>query len=827
MSYYKKIVNLLILFVSINVFSQSFVNGSFEVTTASMTCNYNLDNATFNGLMSNVTAFGAGNEMDILIDGCYTSLIPDGVRAAGIAGSRDEIAMDLTAPLTVGEEYTISFWTRSEISFRPRGDVEVGCSTSPTDFGTSIFVATTVEETWVNHVFTFTATEASTYITVRNVAGAIHWNHIDNFVMEVPVDDLDITSTAVSCFGECDGEATVTGGVLPPYTYLWDAAAGGATDATATGLCAGDYSVEVTNGSGTTTTLEVTVTAPDEIVGTIDSQMDVSCSGLSDGSFSVSGVGGTGILTYDIGTGDMATGVFTDLIAATYNVEISDESGCSIVVPVVIEAPEELVLTATLTNLSCNASADGMIEVSATGGTGGYEYAIDGGSFSPMALFTELDAGMHTVIGRDENGCETTEVFELTEPTVLTATEAVVNESCLGDCLGEIELTASGGTGTYTYSIDGCVTSSMDTEYSGLCSGAYAICITDENGCNYSNTVTIEEGAVLEDATLDAVAPLCINDEPVTITGATIGTLSGEGIVGTTFDPTTVATPGVYTVLNTLADGCSTTESITIVVNAIPSVTFVANETNGCLPHEVEFINTGDVGVTCEWSFGDGTTSSSCGLVNHTYDTEGLFDVSLNITDGNGCKNEVDYNEYISVSEVPSANFGYNPTEITTLNPLVNFINTSTNESSWNWEFDSLGNSSEEHPTFLFPEQAGNYDIKLTVFSENGCANEITKRITVYEEPLIYVPNVFTPDGDTYNEIFLPYLRGNDIYDYHFVVFNRWGELVFESYDQTVGWNGTYGGELVQDGTYIWQITIADIQTDEKKSYNGHINVFR
>jgi hypothetical protein len=91
--------------------SQTFVNGSFEATTATMACNYNLNNALFNSLMSDNIAFGAANETDILINGCYTTGIPDGVRAIGIAGNKDEISMPLTIPLTPGETYTISFYT--------------------------------------------------------------------------------------------------------------------------------------------------------------------------------------------------------------------------------------------------------------------------------------------------------------------------------------------------------------------------------------------------------------------------------------------------------------------------------------------------------------------------------------------------------------------------------------------------------------------------------------------------------------------------------------------------------------------------------------------
>ena len=103
--------------------SQTFLNGSFEATTAGVVCEYNLDNATFNGYMSNTLGFGSGGELDILINGCYVTGIPDGIRAVGVAANYDEFSMALSAPLVIGTSYTISFWTHGETSFRPLGNM--------------------------------------------------------------------------------------------------------------------------------------------------------------------------------------------------------------------------------------------------------------------------------------------------------------------------------------------------------------------------------------------------------------------------------------------------------------------------------------------------------------------------------------------------------------------------------------------------------------------------------------------------------------------------------------------------------------------------------
>lgn len=185
----------------IALFAQTFVNGSFETTTAGMACNYNLANATFNGWMSSTNAYGPGQELDILIAGCYQPSIPNGVRAVGVAASpSDEFAMNLSAPLTVGNNYTFTFWAYSELTFRPQGNLQVGASTNNSSFGTLLYTAVTVPSTWTQYTVNFTATAAFTHITVRNEPGAIYWNHVDHFVMSSPL-PVELSSFDVRQFG--------------------------------------------------------------------------------------------------------------------------------------------------------------------------------------------------------------------------------------------------------------------------------------------------------------------------------------------------------------------------------------------------------------------------------------------------------------------------------------------------------------------------------------------------------------------------------------------------------------------------------------------------
>ena len=199
----------------------------------------------------------------------------------------------------------------------------------------------------------------------------------------------------------------------------------------------------------------------------------------------------------------------------------------------------------------------------------------------------------------------------------------------------------------------------------------------------------------------------------------------------------------------------------------------------------------------------------------------------------NGCDSIV--TEVINVvTELPDVSFTFNPTTPTTVDPYVEFTNTTYNGDSYLWEITSLDTtnpyfwtSTDFEPIHALPEQETSYTVCLTAVSASGCENLACETISVIEDFSIYVPNAFTPNGDKSNEVFLPILNGFDIYNYELLIFNRWGEILFQSYDASVGWDGTYGNELVADGVYVWKIQVNTNQSDEVKSYTGHVTVLK
>ena len=118
--------------------------------------------------------------------------------------------------------------------------------------------------------------------------------------------------------------------------------------------------------------------------------------------------------------------------------------------------------------------------------------------------------------------------------------------------------------------------------------------------------------------------------------------------------------------------------------------------------------------------------------------------------------------------------------------------------------------------------------MQLIAYSSLGCTDTAYSTIQLAEELIFFVPNSFTPDIDDYNPTFQPiFTTGFDPYDFTLLLFNRWGEIIFESHNAEIGWDGTYGGKLVQDGTYTWKIEFKTTVNDERKSLTGHVNLIR
>jgi gliding motility-associated-like protein len=324
---------------------------------------------------------------------------------------------------------------------------------------------------------------------------------------------------------------------------------------------------------------------------------------------------------------------------------------------------------------------------------------------------------------------------------------------------------------------------------------------------------------------------LVCEGESVTLTGSGADTYIWDNGVtnGVSFNPTTTQT---YTVIGTAVTGCTGTDEVIVEIESLPIVSFEADNFDGCIPVTVTFTNTSSVpGTNCTWNFGDGSTATGCNEVTHTFNNVGCFDVTLEVTSANGCTSSFTENDYICTSGYPIADFDFSPNDLTTINTSVNFTNFSSGASTYEWNFGDGQTSTDVNPSNTYPSVEDTFVVQLIATSANGCKDTAYAVVRIFEELIFYVPNTFTPDNDDFNEVFKPiFTSGFDPLDYKLLIFNRWGEVVFESNDSDVGWDGTYGAasdRIVRDGTYIWKIIFKTKKNDERMVEVGHVNVLK
>lgn len=375
--------------------------------------------------------------------------------------------------------------------------------------------------------------------------------------------------TNVSCNGGNNGSASVSVlGGTGAYTYSWDTTPVQST-ATATGLKAGTYTVTVKDANSCTKTQSVTITEPDTLIAT-PSQTDVSCNGGSNGSATVNVTGGTGLYTYSWSPSGGTNATANGLAAGTYIVLVRDANSCEATATITITEPPVLTATIAKTDVLCNQANNGTATVTPSGGIGTYTY-----SWSPSggtaATATGLSPNTYTVTVTDANGCFVTESVQITEPTVLSATDSHTNVSCNGGNNGTASVVANGGTGSYSYlwaPFGGTAATA-----SGLTAGVYTVTVTDQNSCTVTNTVTITEPDALT-LTPSSTAVSCYNGSNGT---ATVSVTGGTGAYSYSWSPSggTAATAtnlvaGTYNVTVTDANSCSVSATVEVIQPANP-----------------------------------------------------------------------------------------------------------------------------------------------------------------------------------------------------------------------------------------------------------------
>ena len=447
----------------------------------------------------------------------------------------------------------------------------------------------------------------------------------------------------------------------------------------------------------------------------------------------------------------------------------------------------------------------------------------------------------------NNHGCTANADFSWTAPDQPSATI----EDQIGFCQGLTFTFENNSTNAETYlwdfgsPFDGDTSTEPEPEFTYADSGLYTVSLTAYAPftCPDFTTANVEIQYLLQPI-FNTPDPDCFSSHNFSMTGTasvdenTIYTWDFGGDVSTaTINNNIVLNlhynePGVYNVTLTAEvpglEGCQ--QSFTSEVEAIadPTVDFSAGPLLGCPPHQVTFTNlsTTNTATTYLWNFGDGSTSNSVNAV-HLYTGSGNFPVELEMTTGGFCvrslnKLEIDL---VQTYPIPFAAFDVTPNVVDILDPTVQIEYLGDEEVDCFYNFGDGGSLQGCNGVYVYAD-GGVYDITLTVVNIAGCTNTAAGQVSV-SGSVFYAPTAFTPDGDGLNDVWIPVVLGASSYRLRIV--NRWGELVWQTFDSETPWLGEKGDNgqfFCPNGLYIWEAVWVD-QIGYPRTKSGSVYLTR
>ena len=298
------------------------------------------------------------------------------------------------------------------------------------------------------------------------------------------------------------------------------------------------------------------------------------------------------------------------------------------------------------------------------------------------------------------------------------------------------------------------------------------------------------------------------------------------------------AAAGLYPVelLIVSSFGCKDSLTKITVVSPNPILNFAANDTLGCEPLCISFINSSEIlsgnNIKWVWNIGDGSPLTNSQSFVHCYNNDSVFapnffTVTLTVTSDSGCVSTLSKNNYITVYPKPNASFTVLPETTLITDPVISISDLSVGTDFWNWNFgDGSASSSVFNPLPHTYPDTGAYTITLIASTQYNCVDTAYQTIIVEPDYVFYIPNAFTPDGDGINDSFAG--KAIFIFAYEMSIFDRWGNLIFYTDDIDKPWDGkaNHGEEIAQADVYVYIVKIVDFNK-RKRNYNGIVTLVR
>jgi len=631
-----------------------------------------------------------------------------------------------------------------------------------------------------------------------------------------------------SC-GSSNGSITGISSSGVGLTYNWNNGLSNSLDLL--NQTAGNYTLVVTDINNCSVSSPIfTINSSGSLVlnSTSANLIDEHCS-QSDGS--ISGIvvsGGTNPISY---TWTNSSQTVLDLIgisSGTYTLTVTDALGCvatsSQFVINNIAGPSINEGNALVLNESCALNDASITGITSSGGI-----ALWSNNGGVNLNATGLTAGTYILSVTDVFGCSATSNTYVVNGVVPMQLDLTTFSKVNADCdqnNGSISgLKIIGGNNPQVLWSNNATT----LDISLLSPANYQLIVTDNQGCSIDTSILIatKTPPIIDLATMVLTESHCSNSN---------GSISGIQVIGGTPDYTfkwnnnsssnsidLINKPsGVYNLLVTDNAGC--TDSKQIIITEIGGPIIDINSTN------VTQISCSNLGSITNLNVnGSGPFiyqwSNNISTIDNLNLSEGSY--SLIVTDAFGCQTTSPIFT-LTQTDKPLADFYWN-NYMPNVGSEIQFHNNSTNAISYEWNFGDGSNSNQAEPNHIYTdEQVKQYNVYLVATSISGCVDTAFYTIIMNDEVIYYVPNSFTPNSDQFNNVFQPiFTQGIDTYDFYLFIYNRWGEIIFESKDPSKGWNGTYNGVVQQDGSYTWVISFKMGQTDEKKMIMGHVNLLK
>jgi gliding motility-associated-like protein len=690
-----------------------------------------------------------------------------------------------------------------------------------------------------------TALAAGTYTVTATDASGICSASLSVTLAEPTALIVSYTDREPKCYGDTNGTITlaVSGGT-PQYSYTWTSAANGPFTGgqIVDSLVADTYTVTVTDAHGCNVTETITLGQPDFIYISGIKQ-NVTCHDYNDGQIIAFAYGGTTPYSYDwyIGTFNGDTSTNTNVITqndpqlagnAWYTVLVTDVNGCGALFSTTIRNPDSLILALNVTDLTCANNNTGAVSVSVTGGVAPYQYLWN--DFTTDSAQAGVSAGTYTVVVTDSDGCHHNQSATVTQPAPIAVSSIVQDPTCSYSSNGEVTLSVQGGHSPYTYSWNTAPVQTADSA-TGLGAGTYIGIVTDSGGCTQADTFNLTAPPALAVNTA-VVNPTCYGgdnglisldvtggSEPYSYNWSTTPAQSGN--------VANILAAGTYYVTITDVKGCILPDSATLVSPTPLSIAFGAG-TSTCAgaTDGVVVINAG--GGVAPYSYTIGTITQT----SDTFNTLSVGTYSVKVDDANGCENSIP----LTISPLGSL------TDTLIATPQVILagepVQLSTSAASDTTILTYFWNPSDSLAFNTGCANGGNCDtvatitptttqtFSVTVTNASGCSVTKSVLVTVSDLPEVFIPSAFSPNGDGLNDYFEFAILGASSINVQ--IWDSWGEEVYNNPDQpngidkVSGWNGQYRGQLVNFGSYTYQLVVT--YTDgHQQTMSGTVTVIR